>query len=163
MNFILIQRPNWPKESNAQITVLEGATSRDDAMSIAHELLPPMGSRVPWSVEDTDAYQYPTMEQVEDVCERVHGSGVDLTWGYRETRTSYRASNSFHLMNGVGIYIVWVDFDVIFYKRKDVRKYKIVFTDASTRNYGERYDLKELLYQWIEFAVSEVFGTAFAT
>ena len=161
MPVILVEMPNWPSRNGANITEIPDAASVEDGTRIAQEsLLPEPGQRKAWIVERTEDYIFPTMETVREVCEELSGSGIDDRWSFFDTRTSFRACNSFHVMNENGYYVAWVDFAVIFYKKRDVFRFNIVY--QSNRYYGERIDLKDMLYEWVEFRASEVFGTALA-
>lgn len=155
---ILIEMPKWPSRKDAVITEIPEATSRADGSRIAQEtLLPEPGRRIAWTVERTEDYIFPTLATVEEVCEELSGSGIDSEWVFHETRTSFRACNSYHAMNEVGMYVAWIDFVVLFPRHRDVHKFTILY--QSNRYHGERMNLKEYLYDLVGFRVSEVFGT----
>lgn len=72
----------------------------------------------------------------------LHGSGINSDWHIQDTKTSVRASNSFHTMNDVGMYDRIVGFTVIFKKGEPMKNFKLQFDDS----YGaKKYMLREYL------------------
>lgn len=94
----------------------------------------------------------PTRQLVEKFADELHGSGVDADWHITETKQSFRASNSFHLMDEYGGYIAWVDFTVIFPKNKDMEDFKLQFA-GDMNYYVQRYMLRDYLEDTIYYTI----------
>lgn len=92
---------------------------------------------------------------VEELCGRVHGSGIDYDWRAEETRQNIRLYNSFHLMDDGGGYYANADF-VLILPKNNPRKFEINYTDRTSRYYGEKHDIKEYLYQTIDWAFEDL-------
>jgi hypothetical protein len=92
---------------------------------------------------------------VKELCSRVHGSGIDYDWHAEETRQNIRLYNSFHLMDENGMYYANADF-VLILPKTNPRKFEINYTDRTSRYYGEKHDIKEYLYQTIDWAFEDL-------
>ena len=95
----------------------------------------------------------PDADRVHRFTQRLHGSGIDADWKIQETKSSIRASNSYHAMNESGMYDRWIDFTVIFPKGEPMDNFKLQFGDS----YGaKKYMLGDYLGDTIAYTLNEL-------
>lgn len=61
---------------------------------------------------------------IDDLVNRVHGSGIDYDWFALETKRFVRLTNTFHAMNETGMYVATCDFTIIIPKT-DMMAFKV--------------------------------------
>lgn len=80
-----------------------------------------------------------------------HGSGIDCKWEFDYTNKGVFASNSWHRMNGNGMYCGYIDFTIKI--KADFRDMfgKVIFSIVG--RFGKHQDIKEYLYEIIGYAL----------
>ena len=82
---------------------------------------------------------------VERFTEELHGSGINYDWNIEETKTSFRASNSYDTMDEWGGYDAPADFTVVFPKDKDMQDFKLQFNGKVAQRLNTKYALRDYL------------------
>jgi hypothetical protein len=92
----------------------------------------------------------PNADRVHRFTQQLHGSGIDYDWEIQETKSSIRASNSYHAMDEYGRYDRIIPFTVIFPKDEQMSNFKLTFGDS----YGaKKYGLSEYLGDEIAYTL----------
>lgn len=98
----------------------------------------------------------PTYDKVWDFTRRLHGSGIDADWSIEETVSSFRASNSFHVLDEPGFYVGWADFTVIFPKNETMGNFTLQFNGRGAQYLAQKFMLRDYLEDTISGTLSEL-------
>lgn len=93
---------------------------------------------------------------VERFTEELSGSGINYDWNIEETKTSFRASNSFDTMTEGGAYDEAADFTVIFAKKGKMEDFKLQFNGKTAQKMNAKYGLREYLDDTIATAIDDL-------
>jgi len=97
----------------------------------------------------------PTLSKVEKFTHSLHGSGIDYDWHIDETKSSFRARNAFHTMDGNGFYDAIIDFTVIFSKHVSMGDFKLQF-GTGTDYQVKKHMLRDYLEETIAYTLDKL-------
>lgn len=96
----------------------------------------------------------PTLAKVESFTENLHGSGINYKWSIEETKTSFRASNAYDVMNEGGFELGGAEFTVIFPKNESMGEFKFKFNSPWAQRMNQRYMLRDYLEDTIGYTLN---------
>lgn len=96
---------------------------------------------------------------IKAMTEVVHGSGVDLKWTFRVSRSGIWAYNSFHCMDEHGGYCGWADF-AVFVPWADPSSWRLMFKGPHAQRLAKRHDLRSYLEDTIQHQFTQTTLTA---
>lgn len=83
------------------------------------------------------------------------GSGINCHWEIEEKQGYYKCSNSFQVMNEVGMYIGWSDFSLIV-PFKNPTDFRLHFHGKQSQALNQYYQLREYLEDTFYYTLDEM-------
>ncbi|MDD5454009.1 MAG: hypothetical protein PHW62_00715 [Candidatus Ratteibacteria bacterium] len=110
-------------------------------------------SKAPWGFKHPHS---PNIAKVNGFIRELHGSGINSGWSVEETKSSWRASNSFHAMDEGGFYDDYADFTVIFPKNESMGEFKLEFNGQDAQRLNQKHMLREYLEDTIAYTLDRL-------
>ncbi len=95
----------------------------------------------------------PTFDRVWNFTRNLHGSGINYNWNVDETKTTFRASNAYDVMNEAGFLLGGADFTVVFPKGESMGEFRLEFNGDFAQRMNQRYMLRSYLEDTIAYTL----------